>query len=62
MAADLSGEGIADIQHEQAMEKALGDQALKDFEVQMGMATPETTPVPEATKQIGPTEKAVEKA
>ena len=50
VAADLSGEGIADIQHEQAMEKALGDQALKDFEVQMGMVTPETAPVTEAPR------------
>ena len=62
VAADLSGEGIADIQHEQAMEKALGDQALKEFEVQMGLVTPETTPVKEATKELGPAEKAVEKA
>ena len=62
VAADLSGEGLADIQHEQAMEKALGDQALKEFEVQMGLVTPETAPVKEATKELGPAEKAVEKA
>ena len=62
VAADMSGDGIADIQHEQAMEKALGDQALKEFEVQMGLVTPETTPVKEATKELGPAEKAVEKA
>jgi hypothetical protein len=30
VAADLSGEGLADIQHEQSMEKAMGEQALKD--------------------------------
>ena len=62
VAADMSGDGIADIQHEQAMEKALGDQALKEFEVQMGLVTPETTPVKEATKELGPAERAVEKA
>ena len=58
VAADMSSDGIADIQHEQAMEKALGDQALKEFEVQMGLVTPETTPVKEATKELGPAEKA----
>ncbi len=62
VAADMSGDGIADIQHEQAMEKAMGDQALKEFEVQMGLVTPETAPVKEATKELGPAEKAVEKA
>ena len=62
VAADMSSDGIADIQHEQAMEKAMGDQALKDFEVQMGLVTPETTPVKEAAKELGPAEKAMEKA
>ena len=57
VAADLSSEGLADIQHEQAMEKAMGDQALRDFEVQMGMVTPETAKVAEATKELGPAAK-----
>jgi phage shock protein A len=61
VAADMSGEGLTDIKHEQAMEKALGDQALREFEVQMGLVTPETTPVKEATKELGPAEKAPEK-
>jgi len=54
VAADLSGEGIVDIEREQAMEKALGDQALRDFEIQMGMVTPSTANVPETTKELGP--------
>jgi phage shock protein A len=62
VAADMSGDGLADIKHEQAMEKALGDQALKDFEVQMGLVTPETAPVKEATKELGPADKSVETA
>ncbi len=57
VAADLSSEGLADIQHEQAMEKSMGDQALRDFEVQMGMVTPDTAKVAEATKELGPAEK-----
>ena len=54
VAADLSSEGVADIQHEQAMEKSLAEQALKDYEVQMGLVTPETAKVAEAAKELGP--------
>jgi phage shock protein A len=54
VAADLSTEGLGDVQREQAMEKALADQALRDFEVQMGMVTPETAKVGQANKEIGP--------
>jgi phage shock protein A len=54
VASDLSSEGIVDVQREQAMEKAMADQALKDFEVQMGLVTPETAKVPEAAKELGP--------
>lgn len=54
VAADLSSEGVVDVQREQAMEKTLADQALREFEVQMGLVTPETAPVEEATKELGP--------
>lgn len=57
VAADLSSEGIADIKHEQAMEKNLADQALKDFEVQMGLVTPETAGVKDESKELGPAVK-----
>jgi phage shock protein A len=60
VAADLSSEGLTDVQHEQAMEKALADQALKDYEVQMGMVTPETAGVKDAAKELGPAAKATE--
>jgi phage shock protein A len=62
VAADLSGEGVADIQKEQAMESALGEQALREFEVQMGMVTPDTAGVQEAAKELGPASKAKEVA
>ncbi|MEN6452284.1 MAG: PspA/IM30 family protein [Thermoguttaceae bacterium] len=62
VAADLSSEGLADVQHEQAMEKALGEQALKDFEVQLGLVTPETSKVSEAEKELGPAAKVAEPA
>jgi phage shock protein A len=57
VAADLSSEGLVDIKREQAMEQAMADQALRDFEVQMGLVTPETAGITEATKQLGPAAK-----
>jgi phage shock protein A len=60
VAADLSGEGIADIQREQAMERHMAEDALKEFEVQMGLRTPETAKVAESTKELGPTVQAHE--
>jgi phage shock protein A len=54
VAADMSSEGIVDVQREQAMEHALADQALKEFEVEMGLVTPATVGVEETAKQLGP--------
>lgn len=62
VAADLSGEGVVDIQREQAMEKASADQALREFEVQMGLVTPETAKVTETPKELGPATQARETA
>jgi phage shock protein A len=62
VAADLSTEGVADVKHEQAMEKVMADQALREFEVQMGMVTPETAKVEEAHKELGPAAPAKETA
>jgi phage shock protein A len=56
--ADLSGEGVAEIQKEQAMEKVMADQALRQFEVDMGLVTPETSAVPETAKELGPAKQA----
>jgi phage shock protein A len=58
VAADLSSEGLVDIKREEAVEQAMADQALRDFEVQMGMVTPETAGITETTKELGPAEKA----
>lgn len=54
VAADLSTDGVVEIEREQAMEKVLAEDALKDFEVELGLVTPETAPVSEAEKQLGP--------
>ncbi len=54
VASDLSQGGLADIKHEQAAEKVLADQALRQFEVEMGLVTPETASVKEDQKELGP--------
>lgn len=60
VAADLSSEGIADIKQEQAMEKAMGEQALRDFEIQLGLVTPDTAKISEEQKEIGPAQRTTE--
>ncbi len=60
VASDMSSEGVVDIEREQAMEAALAEQALKDFEVELGLVTPETAGVSETTKELGPAEKVKE--
>jgi phage shock protein A len=54
VAADLSGQGLEEIQHEVAIEKTLADDALREYEVAHGLATPETTKAAQATKELGP--------
>ena len=54
VASDLSQEGIVDIKREQAVEKVLADQALRQFETEMGLVTPETAGVKEDQKELGP--------
>ncbi len=60
VAADLSGEGLVDIQREQAMEAAMAEDALKEFEVEMGLRTPEVTRPVETEKEMGPVRQVVE--
>ena len=61
VAADLSSRGVEEIEAEERMEKALADQALSEFEVELGLKSPETTPVTEATKDLGPASPTKEK-
>ena len=53
VAADLSSEGIVDIQREQAAERVLANDALKQFEVELGLVTPETAGVKDEAKELG---------
>lgn len=62
VSADLSEKGIAEIKAEERMQAQLAEQALTDFEVELGLKSPETTPVAQTAKDLGPaTEKATEK-
>jgi phage shock protein A len=63
VAADLSEKGIAEIKAEERMRGQLAEQALQDFEVELGIRSPETTPIAQTSKDLGPAdaEKATEK-
>jgi len=54
VAADLSQEGIASIEAEEKMEKAMAEDALTQFEVELGLRSPETTKLSDAAKDLGP--------
>ena len=54
VAADLSGQGLSEIEAEREVERAQAEDVLREFEVQMGLVTPETGGVPTATKELGP--------
>jgi hypothetical protein len=54
VAADLSTEGLEEIEHEEAVESSMAEDTLRKYEIEMGLATPETTVIPESTKQLGP--------
>jgi len=57
VAADLSEKGIAEIRAEERMQVELAEQALTNFEVELGLKSPETTPITQAAKDLGPAEK-----
>jgi phage shock protein A len=58
VAADLSSEGLAEIAAEERMQQVMADEALMQFESELGLRSPETTAMPETAKDLGP---AVEK-
>ena len=60
VAADMSGEGLEDIQHELAVESTMAEDALREFEQEKGLATPETSGTGKAAKELGPATKSLE--
>jgi phage shock protein A len=63
VAADLSEKGIAEIKAEERMRGQLAEEALQNFEVELGIRSPETTPIAQTSKDLGPAtaEKTAEK-
>jgi len=56
VAADLSKQGLDVIDNDERLEKAMAEDALSALEVDLGMKAPETTPVQQAQKDLGPAE------
>src|SRR5207247_11431425 len=54
VAADLSEKGIAEINAEERMRGELAEQALQSFEVELGLKSPETAPMAQTAKDLGP--------
>jgi len=62
VAVDLSSKGIAEIDAQERMQGVLAEEALSEFEVELGLKSPETTPISQTAKDLGPaTDKATEK-
>src|SRR5688500_15994851 len=55
VAADMSSKGVEAIRAEEAAEKALAEDLLSKYEVQLGLKSPETAVVAESAKNLGPT-------
>lgn len=58
VASDLSSEGIEEIESEQRMESAMAEDLLNQFEVDMGMKTPETAGIEPQEKSLGQAEQS----
>lgn len=63
VAADLSQKGIAEIEAEERMQGVMAEEALKSFEVELGLASPDTTTIAQTSKDLGPatTESSTQK-
>lgn len=53
VASDMSSRGVDEVRAEQRMEAAMAEDALRKFEIDLGLVTPESTPVPETRKTLG---------
>lgn len=54
VASDMSSEGIASIEAEEVMEKAMAEEALAQFEAELGLRSPETSQLSDTEKELGP--------
>ena len=61
VAADMSGEGVrGDPAGHRRREDAMAEDALREFEKQEGLVTPETIKTPQSTKELGPAARTLE--
>lgn len=60
VAADLSEQGIEQIEREAAAENVMAQDALKQFEIEMGLIAPQTANVGIEQKDLGPSQRATE--
>ena len=60
VASDLSEQGMEEIEREAAAESAMAEDALRQFEMELGMITPQTANVGEETKDLGPAQRQTE--
>ena len=54
VAADMSSRGVEEIKAQQAAESALGENLLKQFEVELGLVNAESAPQAPTQKTLGP--------
>ena len=54
VAADLSEEGMVDIERQEAMEAVQAEDALRGFEVELGLVSPQTAKIEDDVKELGP--------
>ena len=60
VSADLSEDGLEMIEREAAAESVMANDALRQFEMDMGMITPQTANVTEEAKELGAARKQTE--
>ncbi len=54
VSADLSSRGVGEIEAEERVEKSMAEDALRRYEVELGIRAPETTPIADSAKNLGP--------
>lgn len=54
VSADMSSRGVAEIEAEERVEASMAEDALRRYEVELGLRAPETTPLSDTSKNLGP--------
>lgn len=60
VAADMSGQGLDEIRRELAVEETMAEDALREFEQEKGLTTPETARTGPAAKELGPAARTLD--